>query len=189
MNNLFRGQLVRLTSEDPESRSKVQANWQRDSEFHRLADAAPAEMYSANKVKAWIEKATEDGFNPARYFFSIRALEDDKLIGFISLWFDLIHREVWVGIGIGEREYWGKGCGTDAMKLGVRYAFMELGAQRVSLGVHEYNPRAQRAYEKAGFHLEGRTRGDTLREGRRTDGLWMGILRDEWLAMYATVVE
>ena len=119
MNNLFRGQLVRLTSEEPESRSKVQANWQRDSEFHRLADAAPAEMYSANKVKQWIEKATENGFNPERYFFSIRALEDDKLIGFISLWLDLIHREVWVGIGIGEREYWGRGCGTGAMKLGV----------------------------------------------------------------------
>ena len=189
MNDLFRGQLVRLTSEDPESRSKVQSNWQRDSEFHRLADAAPAEMYSAHKVKEWIEKATEGGFNPARYFFSIRALEDDKLIGFFSLCYDLILSEVCVGSVIGEREFWGSGFGTEAMKLGVRYAFMELGAQRISLGLHEYNPRALKAYEKAGFRLEGRTRGDTLREGKHTDGLWMGILRDEWLAMNAMVVE
>ena len=94
-----------------------------------------------------------------------------------------------MGIGIGEREYWGRGFGTEAMKLGVRYAFMELGAQRISLGLHEYNPRALKAYEKAGFRLEGRTRGDTLREGKHTDGLWMGILRDEWLAMNAMVVE
>jgi len=58
---------------------------------------------------------------------------------------------------------------------------MELGAQRVSLGVLEYNPRAMRAYEKAGFRLEGCTRKDVLREGKRCDSLWMGVLREEWL--------
>lgn len=183
MNDLFRGRLIRLTAEEPEARSKIQANWQRDSEFHRLADADPAEMYSARKVKEWVEKAAENGFKPERYYFSIRALEDDKLIGFFVLWCDLIHREVWVGIGIGEREYWGRGFGTEAMKLAVRYAFMELGAQRVSLGLMDYNPRALKAYEKAGFQLEGRTRQDVQREGTRHDSLWMGILRDEWLAM------
>ena len=189
MNDLFRGQLVRLTSEDAESRSKIESNWQRDSEFHRLADADPAEMYSAKKIQGWAEKAAEDGFKPERYMFSIRVLEDDKLIGFISLWYNLIHREVWVGIGIGEREYWGKGCGTDAMKLGVQYAFLELGAQRVSLGLMDYNPRALKSYEKVGFKLEGRTRQDVQREGARHDSLWMGILREEWLALTALVVE
>jgi RimJ/RimL family protein N-acetyltransferase len=68
------------------------------------------------------------------------------------------------------------------MKICLRYAFLELGAQRVSLGLHEYNPRALRSYEKAGFQLEGRTRKDVHREGRRTDTLWMGILREEWFA-------
>jgi RimJ/RimL family protein N-acetyltransferase len=90
---------------------------------------------------------------------------------------------VWVGIGIGERDYWGKGYGTDAMKLCLQYAFMELGAQRVSLGLLEYNARALKSYEKAGFKLEGRMRQEMLREGKRTDTLWMGILRDEWLQM------
>ena len=65
----------------------------------------------------------------------------------------------------------------------LRYAFLELGLERVSLGLHEYNPRALRSYEKAGFTLEGRTRKDILREGRRTDTLWMGILREEWLLL------
>jgi RimJ/RimL family protein N-acetyltransferase len=45
-----------------------------------------------------------------------------------------------------------------------------------------YNARAQRSYEKAGFRLEGRTRKDVMREGQRIDTLWMGILREEWLA-------
>ena len=183
MKDLFRGELVRLTTEEPEIQAKHEARWQRDTEFHRLADSDPAGISSEKKIKEWIEKNVEGGFKPERYPFSIRTLDDDKLIGFMGLWLDLIHREVWVGIGIGERDYWGKGYGTDAMKLGVQYAFMELGVHRVSLGLHEYNPRAMRSYEKVGFRLEGRTRQDMLREGKRTDSFWMGILLDEWLQM------
>jgi RimJ/RimL family protein N-acetyltransferase len=183
MKDLFRGDLVRLTSEEPELRAKHEARWQRDTEFHRLADGDPAELNSEKKIKAWAEKNIESGFNPERYPFSIRTLADDKLIGFLGLWLNLIHGEAWVGIGVGEREYWGKGYGTDAMKLGVQFAFMELGMQRVSLGLHEYNVRALKSYEKAGFKLEGRTRQDMLREGERTDTLWMGVLRDEWLQL------
>ena len=183
MKDLFRGDLVRFTSEEPEFRAKHEARWNRDTEFHRLADGDPAELISEKKIKEWGEKSVEDGFKPERYSFSIRALSDDKLIGFLGLWLNLIHSEVWVGIGIGEREYWGKGYGTDAMKLAVQYSFLELGAQRVSLGLHAYNPRALKSYEKAGFRLEGRTRQDIQREGKRSDSLWMGILRDEWLQM------
>ena len=183
MKDLFHGELVRLTSEEPEFLAQHEARWQRDSEFHRLADSDPAELASAKKIMARFEKYTEDGFQPERYPFSIRALADDKLIGFLGLWLDLIHAEAWVGIGIGEREYWGRGYGTDAMKLAVQYAFMELSVQRVSLGLHEYNPRALKSYEKAGFQLEGRTRQDMLREGVRTDSFWMGILREEWIQM------
>ena len=43
--------------------------------------------------------------------------------------------------------------------------------------------RALRSYEKAGFRMEGRTRQDLMREGKRYDSLWMGILREEWMQM------
>jgi len=181
MRDLFRGELVRLTAEEPDFIARHEARWKRDTEFHRLADGDPAELISEKKIRGWGEKFAEDGFKPERYPFSIRALSDDKLIGFLGLRLDLIHGDVMVGIGIGERDYWGKGYGTDAMKLAVQYSFLELGVQRVSLGLHAYNPRALKSYEKAGFRLEGRTRQDIMREGQRYDSLWMGILRDEWL--------
>jgi RimJ/RimL family protein N-acetyltransferase len=183
MKDLFRGELVRLTSEEPESRAKHEVRWQRDTEFHRLANEDPAELNSEKKIRGWGEKFAEDGFKPARYPFSIRALADDQVIGFMGLWVELIQSEGWVGIGIGERDYWGKGYGTDAMKLCLQFAFMELGLQRVSLGLHEYNARALKSYEKAGFRLEGHTRQDVLREGKRTNTLWMGVLRAEWLQL------
>lgn len=182
MKELFHGERVRLTSEEPELHAKVESHWQRDSEFVRLL-GGDLDLPSEKRVKEWIEKRIEKGPQPERYPFNIRTLEDDRPIGFLSLWVDLIHSEAWVGIGIGERDAWNQGYGTDAMRICLRYAFLELGVQRVSLGLHEYNPRGQRAYEKAGFQMEGRTRKDQLREGRRTDTLWMGILREEWLAM------
>jgi RimJ/RimL family protein N-acetyltransferase len=181
MKDLFRGDLIRLTSEEPEFHARHEARWERDTEFHRLADSEPAELISEKRIKEWGEKSAEEGFKPERYPFSIRALSDDKLIGFLGLWLNLTHSEAWVGIGIGERGYWGKGYGTDAMKLAVQYSFLELGVQRVSLGLHAYNARALKSYEKAGFRLEGRTRQDIQREGQRFDSLWMGILRNEWL--------
>jgi RimJ/RimL family protein N-acetyltransferase len=183
MKDLFRGELVRFTLEEPETGAKAQARWQRDTEVHRLAGNDPVLLNSEKKIREWIEKQGEKGLPPDRYSFSVRTLAEDKHIGFLGLWVDLIHAEAWVGLRIGEREYWSKGYGTDMVKLCQQYVFSELCMERLSLGLHEYNPRALRCYEKCGFHLEGRTRKDVLREGKRTDSLWMGILREEWLQM------
>jgi RimJ/RimL family protein N-acetyltransferase len=51
---------------------------------------------------------------------------------------------------------------------------------RIALEVYAFNPRARRAYEKAGFRLEG-----VLRQSLRYDGEWidaavMSILAPEW---------
>ena len=181
MRDLFHGQLVRITEEEPETHAKSEIRWQSDSEYHRLADSDPARLTSEKKLKERFEKKVEDGFAPRRYSFSVRTLAEDKHIGFFVLVVDLINSEGWVGIGIGDRDFWGNGYGTDMMRLCLQYAFTELNVHRVSLGLHDYNPRALRTYEKVGFQLEGTTRKDILREGRRTNGLWMGILRDEWI--------
>jgi RimJ/RimL family protein N-acetyltransferase len=90
-------------------------------------------------------------------------------------------RDAFVGLGIGEPEYWNKGYGTDVMNTLLRFAFTEINLRRVTLTVFEYNPRAIRSYEKAGFRHEGRKRQLLNREGKRWDELYMGILREEWM--------
>jgi RimJ/RimL family protein N-acetyltransferase len=176
--NLLRGDLVRLTVEEPETLAKLEAQWLGNSEYSRLLDWEPARRASAKTVQKWIEKQCE---NESSIAFSIRTLADDHIIGEIGL--DAIywtHGDSFVGIGLGNREDWGKGYGTDAMKIILRYAFTELNLRRVSLDVFEYNPRGVRSYEKAGFVIEGRQRGVILREGRRWGMIYMGILREEW---------
>jgi len=181
-SNLLTGSLVRLTAEDPQVLADVCSRWNSDSEYLRLLDARSANQFSAKKIAEWLEKEMEKD-PPTEYLFAIRTLEGDHLIGWLDLEGDLFpHGEAFVGIGIGEREFWGKGYGTDAMKVILRYAFQELNLRRVALDTFEYNPRAIRSYEKAGFVHEGRAREFLNREGRRWDLIFMGILREEWLA-------
>jgi len=180
--NLLHGSLVRLTVEEPKVNAEAYALWNRDSEFMRLLDAEPAYPPSVKKLTELIQKDQEKD-PPPFYLFAIHTLEGDRLVGYIGLDGDAFpHGELFVGIAIGEREAWGKGYGTDAMKVILRYAFKELNLRRVSLDTFEYNPRAIRSYEKAGFVHEGRAREFLYRDGRRWDLIFMGILREEWLA-------
>jgi RimJ/RimL family protein N-acetyltransferase len=183
-NNILDGKLVHLTADEPTILAEAMVHWGDNSEYLRLLDAEPANMYSVKKITEWIQKDQEKD-NPAFYFLSIRTLEDDRLIGFTGLDGDAFpNGDTFVGIGIGDPDFRGKGYGTDAMKVILRYAFQELNLRRVSLTTFEYNPRAIRSYEKAGFVHEGRLHKFLLRDGRRWDLIFMGILREEWLASY-----
>jgi RimJ/RimL family protein N-acetyltransferase len=177
--DLFTGQLVRLGSDDPQVLGEAFSHWFQNAEFFRLLDTDPARLFSAKKLKGWFEEEPKE--LPEQFLFAIHALADDRLIGFISLEdIDWTNRDAYVAIGIGEPEYWGKGYGTDAMRLMLRYGFTELNLHRISLTVFEYNPRGIRSYEKCGFKHEGRTREFILRDGKRWDMLHMGILRADW---------
>jgi RimJ/RimL family protein N-acetyltransferase len=179
-NKLFTGELVRLTSEEPKIMAEAFSRWGRDSEYWRLLAGDPNRLFSIKSSQRWFDEMVEKETGNDVTFY-IRILTDDRMIGFVGLdGIDYVHGNAWVGIGIGERDCWGKGYGTDAMRIILRYAFTELNLHRVTLGVFEYNPRAYRSYIKAGFKEEGRMRGDLRRDGQRWDGILMGILRSEW---------
>lgn len=184
MNEIFKGNLVRLSAFDPEEMSKALPRWNRNSEYYRLYNFSFRPLQSAKQAARRFEEELGE-MSSASYYFTIRTLEDDKLIGELGL--DVVDwsgRDAFVGLGIGEPEYWSKGYGTDAMNVLLRYAFLELNLKRITLSVFEYNPRAIRSYEKAGFRHEGRLRKLLHREGQRWDNLYMGILREEWLELH-----
>jgi RimJ/RimL family protein N-acetyltransferase len=183
MKDVLTGKFVRLSAYDPEELSKAFTRWNLNSEYQRLLNSLPDRMQSAKSKIKWMEERVGE-LSPASYLFSIRTLADDKLIGELEL--DVVNwsgRDAFVGLGIGESECWNKGYGTDIMNVLLRFAFMEINLRRVTLGVFEYNPRAIRSYEKAGFRHEGQLRGTLNRECRRWNEFVMGILREEWLLL------
>jgi len=180
-NELLIGKLVQLAAEHPQIIAETFSRWGRDSEYSRLLDNDPARMSSIMRNKDWLDRVLEKETIDEAYFL-VRSLADDTLIGFVGLFaIQWSHGDAWVGIGIGDRQYWGKGFGTDAMRVILRYAFTELNLHRVTLGVFAYNTRAVRSYEKAGFTVEGRLRECIHRENRRWDEIIMGILREDWM--------
>lgn len=175
----FEGRLVRLAIFDPERDSEHLARWNQDSEYQQLLSSGPSTLWSPKQIKEWIEKHYDE-----MYSFTIRILADDQVIGNLELsGIQWTVGDAWVGIGIGERDYWGKGYGSDAMNLILRFAFETLNLKRVSLTVFEYNQRAVHSYEKCGFRTEGRLRQWMQRAGQRYDLIFMGILREEWEAL------
>ncbi|HPH95441.1 MAG TPA: GNAT family protein [Anaerolineaceae bacterium] len=177
-DKIYKGKLVRLAIQQKDN-VKAYERWNLDSEYARLADSDPSYLWSRQQMAEWIDKEED-----CQVSFNIRTLADDKLIGGVGLWIsDWASRNAWVGIGIGEREYWGKGYGTEAMRLIVRFGFRELNLNRISLDVFGYNERAVRSYEKVGFKVEGRMREWINRAGVRSDLIYMGLLRREWEAV------
>lgn len=73
----------------------------------------------------------------------------------------------------------GRGYGTDAMHVIVKYGFREMGLHRIQLGVAPFDPAGLRAYEKAGFTEEGRDRDSVWHDGRWYDEVMMSILDHE----------
>ena len=89
-------------------------------------------------------------------------------------------RSAEVGIAIGEKQYWGKGFGSEALTLLIEHGFNTLNLNRIFLHVYETNQRAVRSYEKTGFSIEGRLRQARYLNGRYVDVIIMSILKDEW---------
>ncbi|MEM7736042.1 MAG: GNAT family protein [Deinococcota bacterium] len=77
----------------------------------------------------------------------------------------------------------GKGYGSQATRLIVQYGFEQLKLHRIELEVYDFNPRAQRVYEKCGFKREGLRRETLVWEGERHGAIVMGMTRPDYDAL------
>ena len=89
-----------------------------------------------------------------------------------------------IGIFIGNKKYWGKGYGTEAMELILDFGFNILNLYNITLKVYSYNKPAIRCYEKAGFKEAGRIRGAKQVGSERYDEVYMDILASEYNSIY-----
>jgi aminoglycoside 6'-N-acetyltransferase len=90
------------------------------------------------------------------------------------------HGKVWaLDLFIGEPEYWGKGVGTQFIRLLLGYLFEQHGADWVIIDPHVDNERALRSYEKAGFRKLKLLPRYELHEGIMVDCWLMGVRWDQ----------
>lgn len=154
-----------------------------DIEVELAGGGDPPLPQSLARLQAEYEAKVSQGGREGTSF----AIEADGLfIGGCALFnFDHVARRCELGITIGDKNYWGRGYGADAVRLLLAYAFRHHNVYRVYLSVNSNNTRAIGAYGRCGFVEEGRLRSHVWSNGEYIDLVQMGILRDEWLALTA----
>ena len=85
-------------------------------------------------------------------------------------------------IAIYNKRDWGKGYGTEALHLLLKFGFQQLNLHRILLFTHDINTRAQHIYEQIGFKPSGRRRHASFFEGTYHDILLYDMLVSEFQA-------
>lgn len=180
---LFQGELIRLAAPDPARDAEIEAQWTHDAELMRLMYAEPMRPLSPNAIKKKYEDKNPDQHNPSAIRFMIRAQSDDRLVGFAHfLRIDWSNSGARLLLAIADEQARGKGFGTEAMRLALRYAFLEMNLYRLTTVALEYNARGIAFLRKHGFVDEVRRRQAVYRDGIYSDIVILGLLRDEWSA-------
>jgi RimJ/RimL family protein N-acetyltransferase len=113
--------------------------------------------------------------------YSIIDISTNELIGSCGLMgLDHLNQKSEVGLFIGNKNYWNKGYGTEALSLLIDYGFKALNLHNISLWVLSFNERAIKCYQKIGFKIIGKKREALLRGKERHDLILMDILYDEY---------
>lgn len=117
--------------------------------------------------------------------FAIVTVDGDKIIGNMGIhqisWKD---RTATTGALIGEKEYWGKGYGTEAKMLLLNYAFNTLNLRKICSSVLAFNKRSYAYQLKCGYTEEGRRRKQRYRNGRYWDEILMAVFKKDWLPLW-----
>lgn len=178
-DDLLRGEKIHLTAVLETDLDRLTDWFSSDFEMLRRLGVHPFFPLTRQDEDEWLQRIIDDH---SRFTFAIRSLAEDELLGIGSLiHVDWRSRHAELGITLGAQR--GQGYGSDAVRVLLRYGFMELNLHRVYLMVHGDNPRAIKSYEKVGFVHEGAVREALLREGRYVDIIRMSVLASEWRAI------
>lgn len=130
--------------------------WRTDAELARYDAARPFAGTYNDFLALYRDELNYP--SPYRRSLAIETLDGRHIGNAMYYNIDQNRREAEIGITIGERDCWSQGYGTDSVRTLVRYVFKVTGFQRIYLKTLEWNHRARRAFEKAGFVEYGRTR-------------------------------
>jgi RimJ/RimL family protein N-acetyltransferase len=170
------GERVQLRRHDPKNYG-LYAEWYGDPEVWNLTSWARAPL-GRSAVKRLFEEremsTTDDSF-------AIHPVGEEEPVGVVSLMnLSEANLSAELSVIVGRPDDRSHGYGAEAITMIVRYAFDDLGLNRVGLSVFDFNDTAISTYERLGFVHEGRLRRAVKREDGFRDALLMSVLRDEW---------
>lgn len=169
---MISGQMISLRPLEGRHLEQTRA-WANDPELSQLLGRArPVSDAEHEQWFATLHQRTDC------LYFAIETNSDVRHIGNIWLWdLDWRHRRAELRVVIGAMDQLSRGMGTEAISLLCAYAFARLNLHKIYAYVLATNPRARRAFEKAGFILEGTLREDRWTGEGYSDVYFLGRLR------------
>jgi RimJ/RimL family protein N-acetyltransferase len=173
---LMAGRTVGLALMCPED-VPVIAHWNQDLEF-TASIGTPGEAHTVEMRQEFYQKHSRPRQDNVE--FAVILLSTGQLVGFGGLSDISRALTATLFVGIGERDLWGKGLGTEATRLICEYGFFFRNLYSIKVEVNGYNHRAMRIYERLGFKPAGQVRGVIMLNGKRYDQIIMDLLRAEF---------
>ncbi|HEY7060836.1 MAG TPA: GNAT family protein [Chloroflexota bacterium] len=120
--------------------------------------------------------------SPDNHLFAIVESADGAHVGNIKVGpVNARHAFADMSYFIGERQCWGRGYATEAIRLATDFGFARLGLHRLQAGLYAGNVGSGRALEKAGYRREAVfARQLKNAAGAWEDHVWYAVLREEW---------
>ena len=135
--------------------------------------------YGDGMSEEWISSRLAAG---EQAVFAVARQSDHAFLGVIGLILNQTDSNAEMGYWIG-KPYWNQGYGTEAAGAVLKYAFEQLGLNRVFAAHYRRNLASGRIMEKIGMTYEGRLRQHLKKWDNFEDMEYYGILKSEYLAM------
>ncbi len=160
----------------PEDVGENYVKWMEDEEVTRFLESR-FKRYSLEDLKEYVRNMKE---SPSDFLFGIFLKENNKHIGNIKIsGVDQIHKFGDIGLLIGEKSEWGKGYGTEAIKLITKYSFEQLNLHKLITGIYENNISSLKAFSQAGYKEVGRYKKHRFFNGEYIDEILLERCRDD----------
>jgi len=155
-----------------------------DREIARTTARLP-HPYLEGMAEEWIATHKAAFEEEREITFAIVRRADDQLVGSIGLVLEPDNRCAEIGYAT-YRPFWGRGYMTEAARRILRYAFDELGLNRVHAHHFGNNAASGRIMQKIGMHCEGRLRQRIVKWGELLDTVHYAILARDYDAARST---
>ncbi|MBS3138982.1 aminotransferase class III-fold pyridoxal phosphate-dependent enzyme [Candidatus Woesearchaeota archaeon] len=149
--------------------------WLNDKEVSKYLESR-FQQHTMESVKKYITASSDD---KKTLFFAVIAKDKEKHIGNVKIVIDEHHNNATLGIMLGDKNYWGKGYGSEAIALASEYVFEEKGLHKIHAYVAAINKSSAKAFEKAGFAHEATMKQNVLIDGIYYDTFIYGFVNPE----------
>lgn len=150
--------------------------YRNDAEFARYLPHIP-QPFTRDDAATLVAQTERESWDTSPTFAIER---DGRVVGTVNFEVDLAHQIAMLGYAIG-RAHWGAGIGFEAARAALAWAFETYGLARVWATADARNTRSRRLLERLGMQHEGTLRSHERARDGRTDKVYYGVLREEWV--------